>query len=226
MTDEPPKPAKPPAKQSEQLPEVLELLKRHRQSFQVATPFAGKTGHPVPSDTRAWSQILVSLLTGIMGISRKKGADLEDGSDVKAANVWSAIDTPRFNNCVKSGRKGEKGSIACLDDMPFLFFVLWDQEPDHKRDRCRVWVVRPAQDKVFRAVCAKWYEQRDKGIIQSDNFQLHPPRNINSDVFTNTCGNLRYPLLFRADWVGEEYKVIAYDPEVLTTGTCKPADEA
>ena len=57
----------------------------------------------MPVDLRGWSQIIVSVLTGIKGIARKKGADLEDGSDVKAANTWEAIDTPRFNGVIKAG---------------------------------------------------------------------------------------------------------------------------
>jgi hypothetical protein len=204
-------------------PEVVELLTLHRKSFYDAERIATMTAHPVPSDTRAWSQILVSLLTGIKGIARKKGADLADGSDVKAANLWRAIDTPRFNGCIKSGRKGEKGSLTCLDEMPFLFFVMWDQEPDNRRDRCRVWVVRPRKDKVFRGMCESWYRQRDTGAIRSDNFQLHPPRNINSDVFRNKCGNLKYPLLFAAEWVDDNYKVTAYNPDLLKLGQCQLA---
>jgi len=214
------------AKKTVSLPDqVIELLTLHRESFYAAAKIAGATAHPVPSDTRAWSQILVSLLTGIQGMARKKGADLADGSDVKAANLWLAIDTPRFNGCIKSGRKGVKGSMSCLDEMPYLFFVMWDTEPEKQCDRCRVWVVRPGQDAAFRDMCEKWYEQRDAGTIRSDNFQLHPPRHTNSDVFRNRCGNLKYPLLFAAEWVDDGYKVVVYDPEVLKTGTCQAADE-
>ena len=204
--------------------EVLGALTLHRESFYAASKVAAITAHPVPSDTRAWSQILVSLLTGINGMARKKGADLCDGSDVKAANLWLAIDTPRFNGCIKSGRKGEKGSIECLDSMPHLFFVMWDTEPRKHCDRCRVWAIRPADDPVFRAMCEKWYSQRDGGVIRSDNFQLHPPRHINSDIFRNRCGNLKYPLLFAAEWVDDRYQVVTYDPEVLENGTCQPAE--
>jgi hypothetical protein len=212
------------AKNDPNLVTVLELLKLHHRSFHDAVKFAKATAHPVPCDTRAWSQILVSLLTGIKGIARKKGADLEDGSDVKGANVWEAIDTPRFNGCLKSGRKGERGSIECLNEMPYLLFVMWDHEPVGQHERCRVWVVRPRYDKVFRSICSAWYSQRDEGTIRSDNFQLHPPRNLNSNVFRNTCGNLNYPLLFRADWTGAEYKVIVFDRKVLQRGTCTVAD--
>jgi len=202
---------------------VRKLLRLHRQSFYAAAAFAADTEHPVPSDTRAWSQILVSLLTGIHGIARKKGADLADGSDVKAANVWQAIDTPRFNGCLKAGRKGESGGIHTLAEMPYLFFVMWDNEPQQARDRCRVWVVRPGEDNVFRAMAATWYSQRETGIIRSDNFQLHPPRNLDSDVFRNTCGNLIYPLLFRADWIETDYEIVTFDPSVLTSSSCSPA---
>lgn len=205
--------------------EVIELLTLHRESFYAAARIARMTAHPVPTDTRAWSQILVSLLTGIQGMARKKGADLADGSDVKAANLWLAIDTPRFKGCIKSGRKGEKGSVACLDKMPYLFFVMWDSEPKKNRDRCRVWVVRPCEDAMFRSMCETWYTQRHEGMIRSDNFQLHPPRHTNSDVFRNRCGNLKYPLLFSAEWVDDQYKVVAYNPEVLKNGVCAPADE-
>ncbi|MYI47928.1 MAG: MamI family restriction endonuclease [Rhodospirillaceae bacterium] len=104
---------------------------------------ARKTGHPVPTDTRGWSQIIVSVLTGIKGIDRKKGADLEDGSDVKGANTWEAIDTPRFNGVIKAGTKASySDNVAYLDTTPFLFFLLWDisRRGSH---RCRIWVVRP-----------------------------------------------------------------------------------
>lgn len=202
-------------------PEALELLKVHRDSFHGAVPFAVATKHPVPSDTRAWSQILMSLLTGIPGLGRKKGADLADGSDVKAANVWQAIDTPRFNGVLKSGRVGEPGSIACLDGMPFLFLVLWDNEPSGGAERCRVWAVRPRVDAEFRSMCGDWYAKRDTGEIRSHNFQLHPPRNLDANVIRNTCGNLEYPLLFCAVWDGTTYQVRTFNPDVLQTGACR-----
>src|SRR3990167_1959537 len=97
-------------------PEVsnaLALLDLHFDSFYAAEPFAQRTGHPVPVDTRGWSQILVSTLTSTKGLERKKGADLDDGSDVKGANTWSAIDTPRFNGVIKAGTKATtSGSIT------------------------------------------------------------------------------------------------------------------
>lgn len=200
---------------------VLELLNLHRKSFFEAEPMSNETGHPNPSDTKAWSQILVSLLTGITGLYRKKGADLSDGSDVKGANTWNAIDTPRFNGVIKAGTKSEKaGKLESLDDMPFLFFVLWDVEPTATAVRCRVWVVRTKSDKLFRDMCRDWYDKKDKGEIISNNFQLHPPRGKSTNVFRNTCGNLNYPLLFSAQYKDDKYVVTHYDESVLTKGNC------
>lgn len=199
------------------------MLRDHHHSFHVAARYANQTSHPVPCDTRAWSQILASILSGVSGIARKKGADLADGSDVKAANDWLAIDKPRFNGVLKSGRKGERGNVRLLDDMPRLFLVLWDTGSMTNTQRCRVWVVRPGQDRVFRAVCRRWYEQRDKGTIKSDNFQLHPPLGDDSNIIRNTCGSLSYPLLFRADWNCSRggYELKTYDPTVLARGLCR-----
>jgi len=201
--------------------EVIDFLNLHHEAFFEAKPYANKTDHPTPSDTRSWSQILVSLLTGIQGLAREKGTDLEDGSDVKAANTWDAIDTPRFNGVIKAGTKSEKaGKLESLDSMPFLFFVLWDNEPDNGRARCRVWVVRTQSDRHFRQICREWYDLRAAGKIKSDNFQLHPPRGKNLDVFTNNCGNLKYPLLFAAEWIEDHYEITWYKPEALNSGKC------
>ncbi len=94
---------------------VIEFLNLHYNAFFEAHPYAEETQHPTPSDTKAWSQILVSLITGIDGLARKKGADLADGSDVKGANTWKAIDTPRFNGVIKAGTKsGKAGKLEYL----------------------------------------------------------------------------------------------------------------
>ena len=69
-------------------------------------------------------------------------------------------------------------------------------------------------------MCSKWYDQRDQGIIKSDNFQLHPPRKLNTNTFRNTCGNLNYPLLFMAVWNDEEYELKLFKPKVLISGQC------
>ena len=107
--------------------DVLLLLDEHHRSFFTAKPFADRTGHTVPSDTKSFSEILVSLLTGVPGRKRQKGTDLADGSDVKAANVWDAIDTPRFNGCAPAGRttntSRKPDDVTALDDIPVLFFL-------------------------------------------------------------------------------------------------------
>lgn len=201
--------------------DALNLLNLHYQGFYAVSQFATATAHPVPTDSRGWSQILVSMLTGIAGRARAKGSDLIDGSDVKAANTWEAIDTPRFNGVIKAGTKASSaGKLASLDDMPFLFFVLWDNAPTTNQHRCRVWAVRCKTDPAFRAMCGSWYDKVDSGEIVSNNFQLHPPRGTDSNVFRNTCGNLEYPLLFHAEFVSGSYQLVHYDAAVLMTGVC------
>jgi hypothetical protein len=161
-------------------------------------------------------------LTGVKGLCRKKGADLEDGSDVKGANTWKAIDTPRFNGVLKAGtRAATSGSIDSLDGMPHLYFVLWD-ETLRETARFRIWAVRPQHDKVFRQVCQSWYEKCGKGEIVSTNFQLHPPRGKDSNVIRNTCGNLEYPLYFCAERNNPgQYRLLHFDPDARTHETCK-----
>ena len=201
---------------------VIKFLNLHHQSFFMGKIYADETLQPTPEDSRAWSQILVSMLTGIPGLARKKGADLADVSDVKAANTWGAIDTPRFNGCIKAGTKSSvSDSMDSLDDMPYLFFVMWDNEPISKRERTRVWCVRTQSDVNFREICERWYKQKSEGLIVSNNFQLHPPRNKNSNKFNNTCGNLDYPLLLEAVYDGSTYTVKEYSPNVLKSGQCK-----
>lgn len=206
--------------------EALRLLDQHHEMFYGVADMARKTGHPVPIDSRGFSQLLISLLCGIGGLARRKGPDFEDGSDVKAANTWEAIDTPRFNNVIKAGTKAPTaGKIESLDAVPYLFLVLWDIAPNRGHPRCRIWCVRPQQDTLFRKMCETWYRQRDEGKIASNNFQLHPPRGEDSNIIRNTCGNLEYPLLFCAERVGDRYKLLTYNPKVLTEGLCKkPSD--
>ena len=205
------------------LAEALTLLDQHHQSFYAAVDIATRTGHPVPVDSRGWSQIIVSVLTGIHGLKRKKGADLADGSDVKAANTWQAIDTPRFNGVIKAGTQAATaGTMASLDAMPYLFFVLWDQN-GAGQDRCRIWCVRPQTDKLFRAMCERWYAGCKSGDIISSNFQLHPPRGRDDNIIRNSLGNLTYPLLFCATHDKSGYAVTTFAPELLKNGVCKAA---
>lgn len=200
---------------------TIALLDSHYEAFFSVAPYADATRHPVPMDTRGWSQILVSVLVGTLGAARKKGADLIDGSDVKAANTWGAIDTPRFNGVIKSGTQAaHSGKLASLDATPYLFFVLWDTSP-RGAHRCRIWAVSCPVDTEFRAMAKAWYDKRDSGEIISDNFQLHPPRGTDSDVFRNTCGNLTYPLLLCAERIDESgYQLVSFDPDALTSGRC------
>ena len=67
--------------------DVINLLNMHHRFFFYAKKYADLTKQPTPEDSRAWSQILVSLITGINGLGRRKGSDLSDGSDVKSANL-------------------------------------------------------------------------------------------------------------------------------------------
>ena len=201
------------------LERTLAVLNQHHGAFFSVVPIATETGHPVPTDTRGWSQIIVSVLTGIKGIKRKKGPDLCDGSDVKGANTWEAIDTPRFNGVIKSGTLAQQSdSMEYLDNTPYLFFVLWDKKSG--RPRCRVWVVRPPSDRGFREVCQRWYAARESGDIVSSNFQLHPPRGEDTDTFKNSYGRLSYPLLLSAVFSGEGFVAECYNPDAMERGAC------
>lgn len=203
--------------------ETVKLLDKHYDAFHSVVEVARKTSHPVPMDTRGWSQILVSTLTGIPGIQRKKGADLADGSDVKGANTWEAIDTPRFNGAIKAGTLAEhSGSMAFLDATPNLFFVLWDVDSTG-RHRCRIWVVRPPADPEFRQMCGGWYTARAEGKIRSNNFQLHPPRGEDHNIIRNSFGNLSYPLLFSAIRRRRIYSLQTYNAIMAMRGLCEPA---
>jgi hypothetical protein len=169
---------------------TLGLLDLHYDSFHAIEPYATETGHPVPMDTRGWSQIIVSTLCGVPGLKRRKGADLDDGSDVKGANTWNAIDTPRFNGVLKAGTKAKtSNSMESLSRTPHLYFVLWD-DTIRKTARCRIWAVRPQADRSFRAMCKQWYQKHTIGEIISNNFQLHPPRGQDTNLIRNTFGNL------------------------------------
>ena len=201
--------------------ETLNLLQIHYEAYAKIKPYADKYKHPHPTDTRGWSQLLVSALTGIKGYARKKGPDLEDGSDVKAANCWDAIDTPRFNGCIKAGtHSATANSLGSLNLLPYLFFVMWDTSEVTKQKRCRIWVVRPRYDTEFRRIAQSWYDQHASGKIISDNFQLHPPRNLNRNVFRNNCGHLEYPLLFEARLVNNTFTLTHYNKSILISGAC------
>lgn len=206
------------------LPLAIECLNNHHHAFEAVHSFAVKYGQPTPEDSRAWSQLLISVLTNINGPGRKKGPDLLDGSDVKAANTWGAIDTPRFNGVIKAGTLSAlSGNMSYLDTVPYLYMVLWDYEEFTNVQRVRIWTVNCKTDPVFREMCATWYEKVRTREIISTNFQLHPPRNKNNNVIRNTCGNLEYPLLLEATWNStlNTYEVVTFQPDVLQNGFCK-----
>lgn len=108
-----------------------------------------------------------------------------------------------------------------MNSTPNLYFVLWDYEPISQHERTRIWVVQPQYDRLFREISLEWYSKKESGLIRSANFQLHAPINKNSDVFTNQCGSLQYPLLFNAVWTGETYKIEYYNLDAITNGYCK-----
>jgi hypothetical protein len=187
---------------------TVTILNTHRKSFYEAKEFADTAGHTVPCDTKSWSQILVSFITETHGLYRQKGNDLEDGSDVKAANAWDAIDKPRFNGVLKASLDGT--------DYTYIYFVLWDWvDGIEGKERCRVWYIDAKNDPVFKAVAKKWYDQKRADKIKSWNFQLHPPIHNDSDIVTNECGNLELPLLLDARWNSEKetYEIIKYDED-------------
>lgn len=202
--------------------EVIKLLDMHYEAYLKIKPFADLHKQPHPTDTRGWSQILVSALTGISGKGRKKGPDFVDGSDVKGSNCWDAIDKPRFNGCLKAGTKSSTAnSLKSLNDVPFLFFVMWDSTETTEQYRCRVWVVNTQHDEEFRSMASSWYLLRKNGVIRSNNFQLHPPRNKDNNVFTNNCGHLEYPLMLEARLVGSNFVLESYDENALNITRCK-----
>lgn len=174
----------------------------------------------IENGRRNVSIVNIEKIANACGIERKKGADLEDGSDVEAANSWDAIDVPRFNGVVKDGRVLSSAKADDLKKMPNLIFVLWDETQVGKYDRCRVWVVRTSKDEVFQSVAEKWY----KGSKKSSNFQLHPPIGRDDNIVTNKCGNLSLPLLLDARFINGNWVQKSYNPRVLQSGLCKLAE--
>jgi hypothetical protein len=72
-------------------------------------------------------------------------------------------------------------------------------------------------------MCEAWYDARQAGTITSTNFQLHPPRGKDTNVITNTYGNLVYPLLLCAERKHGAWALITYQPGVMQTGLCEDA---
>lgn len=196
---------------------LIEILNCHIKSFYDADIYARQTGQRTPNDTANWSQIVASALTGTSGLKRKKGADLSDGSDVKGANVWNAIDTPRFNGVVPAGRVLTDYTNSSKI-YPKIFFVLWDyfSLKEMKNERCRIWCVRPKDDTKFLNVVDNWYKKES-----SNNFQLHPPRNKDNNIFRNECGNLSYPLVLNAIAHNKSYSIEYINIDKINNGLCE-----
>lgn len=163
------------------------VLSQYRQLVDWQTV----TGQSSQLDSGYLGQQLVSLLTGIPGVGRRgKGADLLDGSEVKAASTLSGIDVPRWNNQI--GRAQNR--LRYLEKHA-IFFVLFDTVTRAETFplRVRVWRVSPRSDRDFRAVIETWGRRKSSG-----NFQLHPPCWDAGNVATNQAGNLKLPLMFQA----------------------------
>ena len=70
-------------------------------------------------------------------------------------------------------------------------------------------------------MASKWYQDKAAGIIRSNNFQLHPPRNRDSNVIRNSYGNLEYPLLFAATRRSDGYEIDYCVPTLTAAGFCR-----
>lgn len=47
------------------------------------------------------------------------------------------------------------------------------------------------------------------------------PRNIDTDVITNECGNISLPLFFCASRKGDAFDVVTHNPDVILNGRCR-----
>lgn len=175
------------------------------------------------------SQHLVSLISGIEGNGQRgKGDDLSDGSEVKSASCVDAVDTPRWNN-VNCGAKTVGQLTVKFESMPYLFFVLLDTtERGGDILRCRVWCVRPSDDKNFMEVLIKWAQENDEKAERREtlktNLQLHPPRwdKAAENITTNTMGNLKLPLIYHSEQLPISGILVMetkfFNPQIIETG--------
>lgn len=151
------------------------------------------TKQPSQIDTGYISQHLVSLITSVYGgMMRGKGTDLEDGSEVKAANFLDSLDkrgatAPRWNLSSNSLR----GMEAFLH-LPAIYFVSIDLNSTG-RFRTRVWKMNPQKHARFKKRYIEWMEKLGKPKLINENrpginFQLFPPR-IRTDEYFARHGN-------------------------------------
>jgi hypothetical protein len=62
---------------------------------------------------------------------------------------------------------------------------------------------------------------KQEGKIVSNNFQLLPPRNLDTKVIRNTSGNLEYPLYFSAEMIDGRFNLTTFAPEARTKLVCR-----
>lgn len=151
------------------------------------------TGQSAQIDSGYLGQHLVSLVSGKAGRgpgSRGKGADLDDGSEIKIASTLGGVDKPRWNNKLNTS-----GAVATYLRNPAIYFGLFDtlDKGEDYPVRVRVWIIEPPTDAEFCNVVQAWASKQTSG-----NFQLHPPCWSVSNIATNESGNLGLPLAFQA----------------------------
>ncbi|HPG07929.1 MAG TPA: MamI family restriction endonuclease [Saprospiraceae bacterium] len=177
------------------LPQWKQLVTWNKLTFQTAQ-----------LDFGYLSQHLVSILSGIKGNNQRgKGADLEDGSEVKSASFIDAIDKPRWNK-VNCGAVTTKQIYQKFNTIPFMFFVLLDTTVQGgDKLRCRVWCVRPMEDDKFMYILTSWSNDNDDKILKKmqvkTNLQLHPPswEKAESNITSNSISNLKLPLIYHSE---------------------------
>lgn len=139
-------------------------------------------------DTGYIAQHLVSLVTGIHGSSmRGKGDDLDDGSEVKAANFLDSLDkrgaiAPRWNFS-----SNNLITMKSFLKVPSIYLVSVDL---NQQDlfRARIWKLDPRKHTVFNKRYKEWMiklgipklnDPKRPGV----NFQLFPPRSKTDENF-------------------------------------------
>ncbi|WP_322937598.1 MamI family restriction endonuclease [Nocardioides bizhenqiangii] len=139
------------------------------------------TLQPAQIDTGYIGQMLVSLVTGLVGGGmRGKGLDMEDGSEIKSANFLDSLDrrgaaAPRWNF-----QANNLPAMEALLDVPAIYLCSIDVNLNDKV-RVRVWRLRPAEHRIFAERYIRWIEDFGKPKLADPrrpnaNFQVFPPR--------------------------------------------------
>lgn len=146
------------------------------------------TKQPSQIDTGYISQYLVSLITSIYGgLMRGKGTDLDDGSEIKAANFLDSLDkkgavAPRWNLSSNNLK-----TMEAFLTFPAIYFVSMDLNSEGNF-RTRVWKLDPSKHVLFRKRYLEWMKKLGKIKLEDPgrpgiNFQLFPPRNKTNEDF-------------------------------------------